>query len=251
MAPLVEGRYISGVGRLKERAVITSLKVLPQRYMSHFAGIVMSTRLPAPLASRAVKAFGSFYRVNMDEVRDPLESFPSLQSFFTRALKEGVRPIDPAPEAFVSPCDGAWGASGTIEQGLALQVKGRAYSVATLLADDELAKRFDGGTFATLYLSPRDYHRFHAPLSGDVLEARHVPGALWPVNNAGIAHIDGLFAKNERIVAIVRPDAPAPPDARLAMIAVGATMVGKVRVEFDDQLSTNVSVSNDGAQNGD
>src|SRR5262249_18361485 len=106
-----------------------------------------------------------------------------------------------------------------------------------------LASRFDGGTYATLYLSPKDYHRFHAPCSGDVVEARHVPGALWPVNSAGIAHVDGLFARNERIVALVRPslrgvEAGASPV--LAMVAVGATMVGKVRVAFDDDLSTNV-----------
>lgn len=239
------------MGRLKDRAVITSLKVLPQRYMSHVAGVVMSTRLPKPVAKRAVRAFGSFYRVNFDEVRDPLDAFPSLQSFFTRALKEGARPIDEASDAFVSPCDGAWGASGTIENGTALQVKGRPYSVGALLGDDELGRKFDGGTYATLYLSPRDYHRFHAPCSGDVLEARHVPGALWPVNNAGIVHVDGLFAKNERIVAVVRPDLEPDPDpglndARLAMVAVGATMVGKVHVDFDPELSTNVSRSKRG-----
>jgi phosphatidylserine decarboxylase len=172
-------------------------------------------------------------------VKEPIESFASVQSFFTRALKDGARPIDDAPDAFVSPCDGAWGAAGVIDQGRALQVKGRWYSVKTLVDDDALAARFEGGIFATFYLGPRDYHRFHAPCSGDVLEARHVPGALWPVNNAGIVHIDGLFAKNERIIAVVRPDAHA--DARLAMIAVGATMVGKVRVAFDDALTTNVA----------
>lgn len=229
---------------IKERAVITSLKVLPQRYLSHLAGVLASVRWPAPLARRIVKAFFSFYGVNFDEVKDPLDSFPSVQSFFTRALKDGARPIEPAPDAFVSPCDGAWGAAGVIEQGLALQVKGRSYSVASLLADEGLARQFDGGVFATLYLSPRDYHRFHAPCSGDVLGAHHVPGALWPVNNAGIVHIDGLFAKNERIVAVVRPD--GFPDARLAMIAVGATMVGKVRVTFDDSLTTNVPAGSAG-----
>lgn len=233
---------------IKERAVITSLKVLPQRYMSHVAGVVMSTRLPKPVAKRAVKAFFSMYRVNFDEVRDPLETFPSLQSFFVRALKDGARPVDAAAEAFVSPCDGAWGASGIVEQGMALQVKGRPYSVGALLGDESLGAAFDGGTFATLYLSPRDYHRFHAPCAGDVVEARHVPGALWPVNNAGIVHIDGLFAKNERIIAMVRPDSSQTKnaDARLAMIAVGATMVGKVHVDFDAELSTNVAKAKGG-----
>jgi phosphatidylserine decarboxylase len=233
---------------IKERAVITSLKVLPQKYMSHVAGVLMSTRLPAPVAKRAVKAFFSMYRVNFDEVREPIETFPSLQSFFVRELKDGARPIDPAHDAFVSPCDGAWGASGIVEQGMALQVKGRPYSVGALLGDESLGSAFDGGTFATLYLSPRDYHRFHTPCAGDVVEARHVPGALWPVNNAGIVHVDGLFAKNERIVAMVRPDAThtQDPNARLALIAVGATMVGKVHVDFDAELTTNVKKAKGG-----
>ena len=229
----------------KDRAVITSLKLLPQRYLSHCAGVLASTRLPAPIARAVVKRFFSFYGANFDEVKEPLDSFPSVQSFFVRALKDGARPIDQAADAFVSPCDGAWGAAGVVEQGLALQVKGRAYSVASLLGDDALAAQFEGGVYATLYLSPRDYHRFHSPCSGDVVEARHMPGALWPVNNAGIVHVDGLFAKNERIVAVVRPH--GFPDARLAMVAVGATMVGKVRVVFDDTLSTNVRGENEGA----
>lgn len=225
---------------LKDRAVIASLKVLPQRYMSHAAGVLAATKLPRPVAKTAVRAFGSFYGVNFDEVKEPLESFPSVQSFFTRALKDGARPVDAAADAFVSPCDGAWGTSGTVTEGTALQVKGRPYSVASLLDDDTIAPRFEGGTFSTLYLSPRDYHRFHSPWDGDVVAARHVPGALWPVNKAGIVHVEGLFARNERIVAYLRPrlSAGAPPDALLAMVAVGATMVGKVRVTFDD-LTTN------------
>jgi phosphatidylserine decarboxylase len=223
------------MGRIKDRAVITSLKVLPKSYMSHVMGKLAATRLPKRMQTRVVRAFGSYYGVNFGEVRDPIESFHSVQSFFTRALREGARPVDAAADAFVSPCDGAWGASGIVEQGTALQVKGRKYSVATLL-DDRDARAFEGGWFATLYLSPRDYHHFHAPCSGDVVMARHVPGALWPVNSAGIRHVDGLFAKNERLIAWLRPHGYS--DARLAMIAVGATMVGKVRVSFDD-LHTN------------
>lgn len=222
--------------QLKDRALIASLKVLPQRYMSHLAGVAASAQLPGPVAKAAVRGFSSVFGVNLDEVRDPLDTFPSVQSFFTRALREGARPVDSTPDAFVSPCDGAWGMSGTVTSGVALQVKGRPYSVGALLDDDALAKRFEGGAFATLYLSPRDYHRFHAPCSGDVTAARHVPGALWPVNSAGVSYVDGLFARNERIVALLRPK--GHPGALLAMVAVGATMVGKVRVSFDD-LTTN------------
>lgn len=227
------------MGVLKDRMVIASLGVLPKRWMSHFAGVLMSTRLPKPIAGAAVRAFGRTFGVDFDEVRDPLDTFCSVQEFFVRALKEGARPVDQDVASLVSPCDGAWGAAGVIEQGLALQVKGRPYSVAALLDDAALAARFDGGAFATLYLSPRDYHRLHAPLAGLVDSARHVPGALWPVNSAGIRYVDGLFARNERIVVSLRPlaAAGAPPDAVLAMVAVGATMVGKVRLTFDDLVT--------------
>ncbi len=220
---------------LKDRAVITSLKVLPQHWMSAMAGRLAS--LPAPTV--AVKSFGRFYGVDFDEVKEPIDSFGSLQSFFTRELKDGVRPIDDAADAVVSPCDGRWGAAGTISDDTAMQLKGRSYSVRMLLHDDAQAQRFAGGTYATLYLSPRDYHRFHCPLDGEITGIRYVPGALWPVNGAGLFHVDGLFTKNERIIAWLRPS--HDPTALVAMIAVGATMVGKIRVAFDDAVTTNVS----------
>jgi phosphatidylserine decarboxylase len=221
--------------RIKNRAVISSLKVLPQHWMSAMAGRMAS--LPAP--TLAVKTFGNVFGVDFDEVKEPLSSFKSVQSFFVRELKEGSRPVDAANDAFVSPCDGRWGAAGTINDDTAMQLKGRRYSVRMLLHDDDKARLFDGGTYATLYLSPRDYHRFHSPIDGDVTGLRYVPGALWPVNGAGLAHVDGLFTKNERIIAWLRPK--HDPSALIAMIAVGATMVGKIRVAFDDAVTTNVS----------
>lgn len=220
---------------VKDRAVITSLKVLPQHWMSAMMGRVAA--LPAPTV--AVRGFGRVFGVDFDEVKEPIESFRSVQSFFVRELKDGARPVDAAADAFVSPCDGRWGAAGVVDGDTALQLKGRSYSVRMLLHDDEKARLFDGGTYATLYLSPRDYHRFHCPVDGEVVGVRYVPGALWPVNGAGLAHVDGLFTKNERVIAWLRPK--HDPSALIAMIAVGATMVGKVRVAFDDAVTTNVA----------
>jgi phosphatidylserine decarboxylase len=222
----------------KQKAVITSLKVLPQHWMSAMAGTLAGLPTPRPLRAASVKAFGRVFGVDFDEVKEPLDTFGSLNAFFTRELKDGARPVDPDPAALVSPCDGAWGACGTITDDTALQLKGRPYSVRMMLHDDEKARLFDGGTFATLYLSPRDYHRFHSPCDGDVVGLRYVPGALWPVNGAGLQFVDGLFTKNERIIAWLRPR--HRPDALVAMVAVGATMVGKIRVTFDD-LTTNVA----------
>jgi phosphatidylserine decarboxylase len=221
---------------MKDRAVISALKVLPRNWMSRAMGKVAGTRLPGPLAGVAVKGFGAVFGVDMGEVKDDLSSFDSVQSFFTRELKEGARPIDEAEDALVSPCDGTWGAAGDVEDGTILQVKGRPYRVAELLADEDAAAPFADGTFATLYLSPRDYHRFHAPCAGRIIRADAIPGTLWPVNNAGVSLVDGLFAQNERIVAYV--DTTGNGEADLAMVAVGATMVGKVKVNFAD-LETN------------
>ena len=212
-----------------------ALRRLPIHALSRAAGRVASWHLPTALRAPACRVFATAFGADLDEVRDPLDSFRSIQEFFTRALRDGARPIDPAPDALVAPCDGAWGAAGTIVDGQLLQVKGRPYSLAALLGDDATARAFEGGAFATLYLAPRDYHRFHAPCDARVSRSVYLPGALWPVNRIGLDHVDDLFAENERIVAFLQPGrepASGAPDA-LAIAAVGATLVGKVHVDFD------------------
>ena len=176
--------------------------------------------------------FGRAAGVDFDEVRDPLDSFVSFQDFFTRALKPDARPIDPAIDAVVSPCDGSWGESGGISQGTLLQAKGRSYSVAALLGSEDDAARFEGGCFATFYLAPRDYHRFHAPVAARVLRVSYLPGTLWPVNRAGVESIEQLFASNERICAYM-----LATGGMLCLVAVGATGVGSVRLCFDDLVT--------------
>jgi len=223
-------------GALSRRLAISGLRLLPRNAISRAAGRMAALRLPASLRGPACRAFGRAVGVDFTEVRDPLGSFASLQDFFTRALREGARAVDPARDAIVAPCDGRWGEAGWITQGTLLQLKGRPYSLAALLGDGGDAAAFEGGLFSTFYLSPRDYHRFHAPCAVRVDSARHLPGSLWPVNRLGLEGVDGLFAENERICAFFALD---PPGAgMLCIVAVGATMVGKVRVGFDD-LTTN------------
>jgi phosphatidylserine decarboxylase len=217
------------------RLALAGLRLVPKHLLSRLAGQAAALRLPAPLQRWEIRAFARAVGADLSEVRDPLASFGCLQDFFTRALRDGVRPIDPAPDAVVGPCDGAWGASGIVTDGTLLQVKGRPYSLAGLLGDPAVAQRFAGGAYATFYLSPRDYHRFHMPCAGRVRRAIYMPGALWPVNRIGVEGIDGLFAENERLCAFVG----VANDIDLALVAVAATMVGKVRVTFDD-LTTNV-----------
>jgi len=217
------------------RVAVAFLRVLPKHALSRGAGWLAARRLPGPLRVRAVRAFGQAVGVDFAEVADPLETFESLQAFFTRRLRAGVRPIDPAPDAFVSPCDGVWGAAGRIENGLLLQVKGRTYDLAGLLGEVDAARRFEGGAFATLYLSPRDYHRFHTPSAARVRRVTYRPGTLWPVNRIGVEGVAGLFAANERLCAFMSVAGEAED---LCLVAVGATMVGKIRLTFD-ALSTN------------
>jgi phosphatidylserine decarboxylase len=218
--------------------LIAALRLLPKNAISRLAGRIVSLRLPVLLQRCQIRAFGRFFGVDWSEIRDPITSFRSLQDFFVRALLPEARPVDADPDAFVSPCDGAWGESGIVKEGMLLQIKGRPYSLGALLGDGASAEHFEGGSYSTLYLSPRDYHRFHAPCDVRIARLRYLPGTLWPVNRAGVEGVDALFAQNERICAFM----DLPDSGRrnaLCIVAVGATLVGKVRVNFDS-LSSNL-----------
>ena len=210
-----------------------ALRLLPRNWLSRAAGRFAAWRLPGPCVRAEIALFARAFGVDLGEVREPLDSFESLQAFFTRALRDGARPLDPDPAALLSPCDGSWGTAGAIRDGLLLQLKGESYALARLLASEPDARRYEGGQYATLYLSPRDYHRFHAPADVTIERALHVPGTLWPVNRAGLEGVPGLFARNERICAHAL--AQTGP---LCLVAIGATLVGKVRLAFDPGLTT-------------
>jgi phosphatidylserine decarboxylase len=219
------------------RFAVPALRLLPRNLISRVVGRFAAARLPRALVRAEILAFSRAVGVDLGEVRDPLDSFGSLQEFFTRALREGVRPVDDARDVLVSPCDGAFGESGIVRDGQLFQLKGRPYGLRELLGSGEDATAFEGGAYATLYLSPRDYHRFHAPSAARVERVTYLPGTLWPVNRIGLEGVDGLFAQNERICAFMRA---SPGGALLCLVAVGATLVGKVRVTFD-ALETNRS----------
>jgi phosphatidylserine decarboxylase len=227
------------------RLLLAILYWVPKNGISRLAGRIASLRLPAGLQRAEIRLFARLADVNVEAARDPVESYDSLQRFFVRALREGARPIAGDSMDLVAPCDGTWGAAGRIEAGTLLQVKGRTYSVAELLGDPDQANQYEEGCYATFYLSPRDYHRFHTPSAGRITRIDYCPGSLWPVNAIGLQGIDRLFARNERICAYLEAvrDAVGIEVARvppIALVAVGATMVGSVRLAFDD-LRTNVS----------
>ncbi len=174
--------------------------------------------------------------MNLSEARDDISQFSSLSKFFLRELKPGLRPIG---KGVISPVDGALTAHGPITSGRFLQAKGTSYSVAELIADSDLAAEFEGGYFVTIYLAPGDYHHVHAPIAGKVTKAIHVEGALWPVNQWSVANVENLFAINERITVLLEePKGEEPkgeePKGKAAVVFVGATNVGAIRLEHFD-----------------
>lgn len=172
------------------------------------------------LIGRVVRA----YRVDMGEAAQPdPHAYASFNAFFTRALREGARPPDGDIETIVSPADGRISQIGRIADGRILQAKGRTYSVAELLGDEAAAAAYRDGIFATVYLSPRDYHRVHMPLAGELIETVHMPGRLFSVAPNPVAEIPRLFARNERVVCHFRGE-----HGPFVVAMVGAMLVSGV-----------------------
>ena len=215
-----------------DRLLILLLSVLPKHAMSRGAGWLASLTVPVGWRSTVYRGYCRLFGANPEEAALPLDQYSSINAFFTRALKPGLRPL--APNAIVSPVDAAVGAYGLVDDDTLVQAKGRTYSLAALLGDRDLARMFKGGTYTTLYLSPKDYHRIHVPMGGRVTAATYIPGELWPVNVAAVTHVPDLFAVNERIVVTLEGE----HGGCMAIVPVGATMVGMTRLAFDD-LHTN------------
>ena len=196
--------------------------LLPKRWLTRLAGRAAGARL-GDLTHAAIRRFVARYGVDMSEAADPrIESYASFNDFFTRALKPGARPL--AAADYLCPVVGAISQFGAIERDQIFQAKGHAYSTTALLGGDaRLAAEFEHGQFATLYLSPRDYHRIHMPCAGRLRNMVHVPGDLFSVNPVTARGVPGLFARNERVVCAF--DTARGP---LALVLVGATIVGSM-----------------------
>ncbi len=210
------------------------LRVLPRKRLSRAIGRVAAGRWPRPVTAAAIAAYGRAYGVDLADFVVPDGGFESLGDFFTRALRPGARPMDPDPEALVSPADGLVADRGPIEAGATLLVKGRTYEVGALLGDAAEGERYVGGWFVMVYLHPRNYHRVHTPVGGMVRRVRHLPGTLYPVNSIGEDHIDGLFARNERVVIFVESGEGAVPTV---VMMIGALGVGRITLAFSDLVT--------------
>ena len=193
---------------------------------SALVGFAAGKALPSRLRPLAYRAFARAVGANLDECERDLCEYESLGDFFTRGLREGARTIDADPRAIISPCDGVVAALGTATEGALVQAKGKNYRLADLVADDAFATRLEGGAYTTIYLSPRDYHRVHTPVTGRILGYDYLPGYLWPVNPRLANRRDGLLARNERVV--IRLNSPEVGD--VAVVMVGAAGVGNIRL---------------------
>ncbi len=198
----------------------------PGAAYSALIGSFASRSLPVRLRGLVYRGFARAVGANLDEAELELSAYPSLGDFFARKLRDGARTIDAASDALITPCDGVIAALGTAVDGALVQAKGRNYRLGQLLADDDLAARFTGGAYATIYLSPRDYHRVHAPVDARIISYDYIPGTLWPVNPKVAARRDGLLARNERVVIRLNAD----PIGDVAVVMVAAAGVGNIRL---------------------
>ncbi|WP_179999637.1 archaetidylserine decarboxylase [Acinetobacter sp. YH12239] len=208
---------------LKKKLFIQAQQIVPQQKLSRLVGKVAASENPV-LKNVVIQAFKAKYGIDMSiaEQQNALK-FKSFNEFFTRSLKTGVRSIDPNPKSVVSPADGAISQLGKINEGDIFQAKGQSFSVEKLIGDPQLAAPFKNGEFATVYLSPRDYHRVHMPYSGTLTETLYIPGELFSVNQTTAENIPGLFARNERMVCLFDTDV-----GRMAVVLVGAMIVAGI-----------------------
>ena len=207
---------------MSDRLAVLPQYLIPKQALTQLAGKLASAEAGA-LTTAVIRWFAGRYGVNMAEAANPdLASYKSFNEFFTRPLRTGARPLDTAD--FVCPVDGAISQFGPIERDQIFQAKGHHYSTTALVGGDrELAAQFEHGSFATIYLSPRDYHRIHMPCAGRLTRMIYVPGALFSVNPTTARGVPGLFARNERVVCVF--DSEHGP---FVLTLVGATIVGSM-----------------------
>ena len=212
---------------MSDRLAVLPQYLMPKQLLTVLAGKFADARLGG-LTTAVIRRFVARYKVNMQEAANPdIASYASFNEFFTRPLRVGVRPV--ADAAFICPVDGAISQFGAIAHDNIFQAKGHSYTTTALVGGDaELAAQFADGSFATLYLSPRDYHRIHMPCAGRLRRMIYVPGELFSVNPVTARGVPGLFARNERVVCVFDGEFGGEISGQFVLTLVGATIVGSM-----------------------
>jgi phosphatidylserine decarboxylase len=223
------------LAELRDKLFITLQHCVPQHSLSRLTGWLAESEIPW-LKDFLIRLFSRFFNINIAEaVPADYEKYPSFNAFFTRPLKPGARPIAAGEQVIVSPADGSISEIGSIDKQRVLQAKGQYYNLTALLGGNTvLADEFANGAFATVYLSPSDYHRVHMPFAGNLRKTIYVPGKLFSVNQTTADNVEGLFARNERLVCIF--DTAHGP---MALILVGAMIVAAIETVWDGQIAPN------------
>jgi phosphatidylserine decarboxylase len=212
---------------LYDRLAVLPQYLMPKQALTVLAGQFANAKL-GRFTTAMIRRFVARYGVNMQEAANSdIASYASFNEFFTRPLREGVRPL--ADAEFICPVDGKISQIGAIESDNIYQAKGHSYTTTALVGGDaELAAKFADGSFATLYLSPKDYHRIHMPCAGRLRRMIHVPGELFSVNPATVRGVPDLFARNERVVCVFDGEPGNDMPGQFVMTLVGATIVGSI-----------------------
>lgn len=213
--------------RTQQRAFIGFQHVVPQHALSRLVGWLAASEQTL-IKQQFIQRFAKQYDIDMSLAAQPdLASYPSFNAFFTRELKDGARPIDRDDDSIVSPADGAISQLGQIKGDAVFQAKGQSFSVDQLIGDTALAAPFKDGEFATVYLSPRDYHRVHMPFAGRLTDTLYIPGELFSVNGVTAENVPALFARNERMVCLFDIEVNGTAQ-RMAVVLVGAMIVAGI-----------------------
>jgi phosphatidylserine decarboxylase len=207
------------------------LYVLPKNLISYLFGLLASVTWPGFIVRQVIEAFAKIYKIDLYEAEKNISDYKSLDDFFTRKLKVGIRPIG---KGVVHTADADLTQQGQLDNGTLIQAKGKNFLLKEFLKLDHVTHKLFDGKFFTYYLCPTDYHRVHSPVDGKITEIHYIPGKLWPVNKWSVSNIKNLFAINERVVVIIET-----LQGTCALVMVGATNVGKMTVTFDKDIMTN------------
>ena len=204
---------------------------LPKHILTRLVGLLASAKM-GKVTSFAIEQFAKFYHINIDEMEGDISNYQTFNDFFARPLKYNARPIAQDEKSLVFAADGKISQLGNLQDNFQLQAKGHYFTINALLGNDKDAEYFKNGSFMTVYLSPKDYHRVHIPFEGKLVKMTHIPGELFSVNPLYVRNIPELYSRNERVVCIFET-----PLGKMAVIMVGATIVRSISTAWEGTVA--------------